>query len=150
MSTLPSAARRSGEDLVDALLDRARQSAHAVAFAKEIFGRRGDYQDALSTLRRVAAEDRHQLFAEALQRAYLNDHERLEAAEFRTNLLVEWIDVLLQAVGGVRAELGDVLHGSPPRPFHDSLDEDDIAVMAEDRLQNAGLSGRAVSEAWHA
>lgn len=37
-----------------------------------------------------------------------------------------------------------------PVPFHQFLDEDDLAIMAEDRRLDGDLSARGISEAWQA
>jgi hypothetical protein len=135
------------EDLAEVLFERVRQTAsasvHAVAFAREVFEHRGDYLDALHTLRRVETEDHHELFLSEVRRVYLRDHERLTGAGLRSELLVEWIGVLVESLTAVQATLADL-----PVPFHEFLDEDDLAIMAEDRQLDGDVGARGISEAW--
>jgi hypothetical protein len=148
--------RAATEDLVDVLLERVRQirddaerklsaSAHAVGLAREIFDHRAEYAEALTTLRRVIAEDRHDLFLMTLAESYKNAQARLGLVEHRSDLLLEIVDVWLQSLRHVE----DYLAGRP-LPYHWYLDDDDRAMIAEDLAAESDFGALGIVEAWQA
>ncbi len=103
-------------ELVDVLMDRVRQvaqeagrsaatSAHAVEFVREVYDHREDLRGALATLDRIESDDQFNLFINEIGRAYVRDPQRLTRSGLRTDLLTEWIDLLLEALTEVRAVL---------------------------------------------
>ena len=120
-------------------------SAHAVEFAVEVFDARSRYQDALKTLRRVDVGNYHDVFLAEVERAYMERRRRITRAEHRTELLTEWIDVLVDSLSAVQARLAD-----GPIPVHELLDEEDLAIMDEERLKAGDVGALGIAESWHA
>jgi hypothetical protein len=153
---VPDGTHQTTEGLVDVLFDRVRQlredaerkfsaSAHAVGLAREIFDHRAEYREALTTLRRVIAEDRNDLFLMTFAQPYKNARDRLGRVEHRSDLLLEIIEVWLQSLRHIE----DYLAGRP-LPHHWYLDDEDRAIIAEDLAAEADLGAQGIAEAWQA
>lgn len=110
------AQREAAWEMVDVLLGRVKQlgrgaertaavSAHAVELAHELFEHRGEYLDALRTLERIEADDHLDLFLAEVGRAYMQDPQRLTRTGLRSDLIVEWLEVLVDALVAVEATL---------------------------------------------
>ena len=96
--------------LRESVEDAARASAHGAVAARELFEHRDDYRHALDTLRRLEVEDRLDLFEAEIARVYFRDPQRLTRSGFRSDLVVEWIEILLEAVEHVRETLDRADH----------------------------------------
>jgi hypothetical protein len=148
---VPRSARQTPEDLVAVLLGRVRESAHALRYGREVFERRDDLRRALDVVRDLDTGEEHELFLESFQRIFRRDPDRLVRASYRSDLLTEWMSLLLETIGRVQRE---VEHTSAPASsraaFHYDLNDDDLAILAEDHREDVDLRSRAISEAWQA
>lgn len=150
---------RDAGDLVDVLMERVKKvargaerkyvtSAHAWSFAREVVGQRRTYWRAMQTFRCVYEEDRDDLFLAEVRRVYAAKRALLAHAENRTDLLGEWIDLLVKSLDAVHEELGEPAAARPRTvPFHELFDEEDLAVLREDR-EEEDWGARGVAEAW--
>jgi hypothetical protein len=137
----------TGEDLVGALFERVRQSAHAVSFARSLFDHRDEYQHAVFVVRTIERTEAHDEFVQALSQAYADAREDLAHVEYRTDLVRQWMLVLVDALK--RVDVPELPRTSP-RPFHELLDDEDIEIMEIDRRDDSDLGARGIAEAWQA
>jgi hypothetical protein len=61
----------------------------------------------------------------------------------------KWLDSLAAVQASLTEHVANAID-SAPRPFHEFLDEDDLAIMAEDRKMEGDLHARGIAEAWQA
>lgn len=144
MTEPPAHHDKSATDLAAVLLEQARQVAakgsHSAAAARELFDHRGEYGHALDTLRRLEEEDRFDLFEAEVARAYSRDPQRLTRSGLRSALVVEWVEVLLEAVEQVQATLARADHF---REVAEGADEEDSEYRDAMKRKRAARLRRA-------
>ncbi len=139
----------TSEDLVETLLERARQSANAASLARAIFKQRDEFQHALIAIQRIENADAHDALVRAFAQALDDARDDLAHVSFRTELLREWSQLLIDTIRRIDVEEAELMKPPPP-PLHELLDEEDIEIMAIDRREDSDLGARGIAEAWQA
>jgi hypothetical protein len=137
----------TSEDLVETLLERARQSANAASLARTIYKQRGELQHALVAIRRIESSDAHHALVQAFVQVLDEARDDLAHVTYRTDLLREWHQLLIDTIR--RVEVGEA-PATSPRPFHELLDDEDLEIMEIDRREDSDLGARGIAEAWQA